>query len=50
MKTLKEFIAENLEKPATTIQENTTEQVDENTTEKTVEENAEAEKGSIEDK
>lgn len=45
MKSLKEFIAENLENPTVpTVQENTEKQVDENSSEKTVTENAELEK------
>lgn len=44
MKSLKEFITENLENtPIITVEENQ-EQTNENTTEMTVEENAEAEK------
>ena len=39
MKSLKEFIAENLENPTvTTVQENTEKQVDENTNKETVQE------------
>lgn len=44
MKSLKEFLTENLENPTITVQENTKEQVDENTTEETVEKNADARK------
>lgn len=45
MKSLKEFIAENLENPTvSTVQENTEKQVKENTNQETIQENQEIER------
>lgn len=45
MKSLKEFIAENLENPTvSTVQENTEKQIKENTNQETIQENQEIER------
>ncbi|MGH1517084.1 hypothetical protein [Chryseobacterium sp. JK1] len=49
MKSLKEFIVENLENPTvTTVQENVEKQIDENVNQKTVQENINLEKETVE--